>query len=202
MLFPKRQFSTARHGLNHLAPIQVKALHKRQSSTRQRIASGTLFSVSIWHFDVWAAARWFARHLKGNLCTGGCLSKVRCWFLSVFATWQLLLRPRSRKTTTIDIVIKAPNLLAGNSVNARESTIRSPRLSDPGAPKLLFPFLDLKAEYAIMKEDIRAAVDRVLESQQFIMGPEVKQLEAEIAASLAPGLRSPVRPVRMRCCSR
>jgi dTDP-4-amino-4,6-dideoxygalactose transaminase len=67
-------------------------------------------------------------------------------------------------------------------VNARESTIGSPRLSDRGAPKLLFPFLDLKAEYAIMKEDIRAAVDRVLESQQFIMGPEVKQLEAEIAA--------------------
>ena len=33
-----------------------------------------------------------------------------------------------------------------------------------------------------MKEDIRAAVDRVLESQQFIMGPEVRQLEAEIAA--------------------
>jgi dTDP-4-amino-4,6-dideoxygalactose transaminase len=67
-------------------------------------------------------------------------------------------------------------------VNAGESTIRSPRLSDRGALKLLFPFLDLKAEYAIMKEDIRAAVDRVLESQQFIMGPEVKELEAEIAA--------------------
>jgi dTDP-4-amino-4,6-dideoxygalactose transaminase len=33
-----------------------------------------------------------------------------------------------------------------------------------------------------MKDDIRAAVDKVLESQQFIMGPEVKQLEAEIAA--------------------
>ena len=50
------------------------------------------------------------------------------------------------------------------------------------APKMLFPFLDLKAEYATMKDDIRAAVDKVLESQQFIMGPEVKQLEAEIAA--------------------
>ena len=47
---------------------------------------------------------------------------------------------------------------------------------------MLFPFLDLKAEYATMKSDIRAAVDKVLESQLFIMGPEVKQLEAEIAA--------------------
>jgi dTDP-4-amino-4,6-dideoxygalactose transaminase len=105
-----------------------------------------------------------------------------CLFVSAFATWQSLPRPRSRKTTTIDIVIKASNLLAGNFVNARESTIRSPRLSDHSTPKLLFPFLDLKAEYATMKEDIRAAVDKVLESQQFIMGPEVKQLEAEIAA--------------------
>jgi dTDP-4-amino-4,6-dideoxygalactose transaminase len=47
---------------------------------------------------------------------------------------------------------------------------------------MLFPFLDLKAEYVTMKQDIRAAVDKVLESQLFIMGPEVKQLEAEIAA--------------------
>ena len=48
-------------------------------------------------------------------------------------------------------------------------------------PQLLFPFLDLKAEYAAMKEEIRAAVDRVLESQQFIMGPQVRELEAEVA---------------------
>jgi len=47
---------------------------------------------------------------------------------------------------------------------------------------MLFPFLDLKAEYATMKQDVREAVDKVLESQLFIMGPEVKQLEAEIAA--------------------
>ncbi|MGH9504098.1 MAG: DegT/DnrJ/EryC1/StrS family aminotransferase [Terriglobales bacterium] len=57
----------------------------------------------------------------------------------------------------------------------------SPSL-DRRTPELLFPFLDLKAEYAIMKDDIRAAVDKVLESQQFIMGPEVRQLEGEIAA--------------------
>ncbi len=52
---------------------------------------------------------------------------------------------------------------------------------------MLFPFLDLKAEYATMKDDIRAAVDRVFESQQFIMGPEVKQLEAAIAAFIGSG---------------
>ncbi len=66
-------------------------------------------------------------------------------------------------------------------MNPRQTLAKS-LAPDPVAPKLLFPFLDLKAEYASMKEDIRAAVDAVLESQQFIMGPQVKQLEAEIAA--------------------
>jgi len=67
-------------------------------------------------------------------------------------------------------------------VNAKQSLAKSPRPPDHSAPKLLFPFLDLKAEYATMKEEIGSAVEKVLESQQFIMGPEVRQLEAEIAA--------------------
>lgn len=44
------------------------------------------------------------------------------------------------------------------------------------------PFLDLKAQYAAIREEVRAAVDRVLESQHFILGPEVEALEAEVAA--------------------
>jgi dTDP-4-amino-4,6-dideoxygalactose transaminase len=41
--------------------------------------------------------------------------------------------------------------------------------------------LDLKAQYDSIRDEIRAAVDRVLESQHFIMGPEVKTLEQEMA---------------------
>ncbi|GMU23987.1 MAG: cell surface polysaccharide biosynthesis protein [Phycisphaerae bacterium] len=44
------------------------------------------------------------------------------------------------------------------------------------------PLLDLKAQYATLRDELRAAVDRVLESQQFINGPEVKQLEEAVAA--------------------
>jgi dTDP-4-amino-4,6-dideoxygalactose transaminase len=44
------------------------------------------------------------------------------------------------------------------------------------------PLLDLKAQYATIRDEIRAAVDRVLESQQFILGPEVEALEREVAA--------------------
>ena len=44
------------------------------------------------------------------------------------------------------------------------------------------PLLDLRAQYVSIREEIRSAMDRVLESQRFILGPEVEQLEAEIAA--------------------
>ena len=44
------------------------------------------------------------------------------------------------------------------------------------------PLLDLKAQYATLRDEIRPAVDRVLESQQCINGPEVGQLEKAVAA--------------------
>ncbi len=47
------------------------------------------------------------------------------------------------------------------------------------------PLLDLKAQYTTIREEIRAAVERVVESQQFILGPEVEACEREIAAYAA-----------------
>lgn len=44
------------------------------------------------------------------------------------------------------------------------------------------PLLDLKAQYATIHDEVRAAIDRVAESQYFILGPEVKALEEEVAA--------------------
>ncbi len=44
------------------------------------------------------------------------------------------------------------------------------------------PLLDLKAQFRTIEADVRAAIDRVVESQRFIMGPEVEALEGEIAA--------------------
>lgn len=43
------------------------------------------------------------------------------------------------------------------------------------------PLLDLKRQYATLEKDIKAAVDEVLASQYFIMGPKVKELEERIA---------------------
>jgi dTDP-4-amino-4,6-dideoxygalactose transaminase len=43
------------------------------------------------------------------------------------------------------------------------------------------PLLDLRAQYAAIRDEVRAAVDRVFESQIFVLGPEVEALEREIA---------------------
>jgi len=49
------------------------------------------------------------------------------------------------------------------------------------------PLLDLKAQYQPMREEIRAAIDEVCDSQWFVMGPNVKALEDEIAAYTGAG---------------
>ena len=46
------------------------------------------------------------------------------------------------------------------------------------------PILDLTPQYQSLKPEIYAAIDRVLESGQFIMGPDVKQFEQEVATYL------------------
>jgi dTDP-4-amino-4,6-dideoxygalactose transaminase len=56
----------------------------------------------------------------------------------------------------------------------------SPNELEAAAP--LFDFLDLKAQFATIRAEVMTAVTRVMESQQFILGSEVRQLEEEIAA--------------------
>lgn len=44
------------------------------------------------------------------------------------------------------------------------------------------PFIDLKAQYQALKPQIQERIDAVLEHGQYIMGPEVKELEERLAA--------------------
>ena len=46
------------------------------------------------------------------------------------------------------------------------------------------PVLDLKPQYESLKIEIQSAINRVLESGQFIMGPDVKLFEQEVARYL------------------
>src|SRR5918998_6049783 len=46
----------------------------------------------------------------------------------------------------------------------------------------MIPFVDLKAQYETIRDEVNAAVARVLESAQFVLGREVEAFEAEFAA--------------------
>jgi len=46
------------------------------------------------------------------------------------------------------------------------------------------PILDLKLQYQQLKSEIDGAIALVLESTQFVLGPEVQKLEQEIASFL------------------
>ena len=43
------------------------------------------------------------------------------------------------------------------------------------------PLVDLQAQYALLKDDVRAAVERVFASQRFVLGDEVRRLESSLA---------------------
>jgi dTDP-4-amino-4,6-dideoxygalactose transaminase len=61
----------------------------------------------------------------------------------------------------------------------KEATTAATEAGAQGRP---VPLLDLKAQYATIRDEVREAVDRVMESQHFILGPEVEALEREVAA--------------------
>ena len=49
------------------------------------------------------------------------------------------------------------------------------------APKPITPFIDLKTQYAALRDSIDARMRAVLEHGQFILGPEVDELESALA---------------------
>lgn len=55
-------------------------------------------------------------------------------------------------------------------------TLLSNLMSEP------IPFIDLKTQYRVLEQSIKARIDKVLEHGQYIMGPEVAELEEKLAA--------------------
>lgn len=54
-------------------------------------------------------------------------------------------------------------------------------------PPMLMPFVDLRAQFAEIRPEVMAAVEAVMERQQFILGPEVARFEEEMAAYVGAG---------------
>jgi len=55
-------------------------------------------------------------------------------------------------------------------------------MNAPLPPQGKIEFIDLKAQYAVLRGEIAARMQKVLDHGQYIMGPEVKELEAALAA--------------------
>jgi dTDP-4-amino-4,6-dideoxygalactose transaminase len=64
----------------------------------------------------------------------------------------------------------------------------TPTAPDRGADAAGFlpavPLLALDRQYAVLRDEIRGALDRVCDSGKFVLGPDVHELEAELARSL------------------
>src|SRR2546428_4474294 len=92
--------------------------------------------------------------------------------------------------------------MAGQS--NRNAALKPPMKAKPAEVQESIPMLDLRAQYAVIGEEIRAALDEVLAAQQFILGPQVAALEEEVAGDfggrlgIGVGSGAPARGVTLR----
>jgi len=57
-----------------------------------------------------------------------------------------------------------------------------PTSTHPGPGSEPVPFIDLVAQFQTIRDEVKSTVDEVFETQRFVLGEEVDQLETEIAA--------------------
>ena len=64
--------------------------------------------------------------------------------------------------------------------------------------KRQIPLLDLNAQHCAIRDQVLAEITRVVDSQKFILGNDVKAFEADIAKYCSRNMRSDARLDRMR----
>jgi dTDP-4-amino-4,6-dideoxygalactose transaminase len=70
------------------------------------------------------------------------------------------------------------------SSRGKAATTREPATA-AGSFLPAVPLLALDRQYAVLRDEIRGALDRVCDSGKFVLGPDVHDLEAELARSLS-----------------
>ena len=78
--------------------------------------------------------------------------------------------------------VPADTVVAGSPARILKRVEPGPLPSQGQAGRVGVPFLDLKAQVRQIKPEIRAALDKVLESCSFVLGEEVRSFEEEFAA--------------------
>jgi dTDP-4-amino-4,6-dideoxygalactose transaminase len=84
----------------------------------------------------------------------------------------------------VDVHVRKPDLIRRGRQHGNVHGVRDeiPEGQIKGMAAMKVPLLDLQAQYATIRDEVRAAIDRVCDSQHFILGPEVTALESEIAS--------------------
>ena len=77
---------------------------------------------------------------------------------------------------------EAPKSVASPADRSAGSSPSAPTAA--GAAGVQVPLLDLRAQFATIRDEVMAAITRVCESQRFILGPEGAALEREMADML------------------
>lgn len=71
-----------------------------------------------------------------------------------------------------------------NQIRSPQSAIGNASIHNPQPANVVVPFVDLKAQYASIKNEVDAAIARVVENTSFIMGPQVAAFEKAFAEYL------------------
>ena len=99
--------------------------------------------------------------------------------ISLLASRIVHLRRRSYdKDASASIQLATPGILLG-TIHPAPSAIEVANIDS--SVSTTFPFVDLRAQYRAIKLQIDAAIERVMDSQHFILGPEVESFEREVA---------------------
>ena len=99
--------------------------------------------------------------------------------ISLLASRIVHLRRRSYdKDASASIQLATPGILLG-TIHPAPSAIEVANIDS--SVSTTFPFVDLRAQYRAIKLQIDAAIERVMDSQHFILGPVVESFEREVA---------------------
>ena len=108
-------------------------------------------------------------------CGSGITCLPRC--LRASGSGDLHIMTRSPASVTLSHTTQAAVQVAVTSATSETSASATAFLP-------AVPLLALDRQYAVLREDIRAALDRVCESGKFVLGPDVNDLEADLAQAL------------------
>ncbi len=95
-------------------------------------------------------------------------------------TWHLVDNTATIPTRLLEFAEMRTELSQKGLPQDRSSQKRSSQTQPAGLESV--PLLDLRRQYEGIREQVLTAIERVCDSQSFILGPEVETLEREIAA--------------------